>query len=109
MRAALLFGALVSSVFSATLTCEVSEDGQRIIATVEADRNYDSTETRSVTFYWSTEGADWDKRERTVELPATHSKVWDWRSYEPRPGNVTVTAILDGKTIEDECLIKRHQ
>lgn len=98
---------LIASAFGATLTCSVDKDKDRITAMVEADRNFQDNAPRSVTFYWSTEHAKWDKRERTLSLPADHSKVWDWRSYSPRPSTVHVTAIYNGMLIEDECVIEK--
>jgi len=108
MRAMITMLLLAASSFAATLTCTVDSEKDRIVAMVEGERNFEDNAPRSVTFYWSTENADWDKRERTLSLPADHSKVWDWRSYSPRPSTVHVTAIFNGKLIEDECVIP-HQ
>jgi len=57
---------LIASAFGASLTCTVDKEQDRIIATVEAERNFESNAPRSVTFYWSTDNAKWDKRERTL-------------------------------------------
>ena len=98
---------LIASAFGASLTCTVDKEQDRIIATVEAERNFESNAPRSVTFYWSTDNAAWDKRERILSLPADHSKVWDWRSFSPRPSTVRITAIFNGKLIENECVIEK--
>ena len=98
---------LIASAFGASLTCTVDKEKDRIIAMVEAERNFENNTPRSVTFYWATDNAAWDKRERTLSLPADHAKVWDWRSYSPRPSTVRITAIFNGKLIEDECIIEK--
>lgn len=105
MKAIISLMALIASLSAASLTCTVDKEKDRIIAMVEAERNFENNTPRSVTFYWSTDNAKWDKRERTLSLPADHAKVWDWRSYSPRPSTVRVTAIFNGKLIEDECVI----
>jgi len=99
---------LAVSLFGATLQCSVDHEKDRIIATVEAKRNYESAAPRSVTLIWSTDKAAWDKRERSLSLPADHAKVWDWRSYSPRPSTVHVTAIFNGRLIENECVITKE-
>lgn len=107
MKAIISLMALIASLSAASLTCTVDQEKDRIIATVEAERNFENNAPRNVTFYWATDNAKWDKRERTLSLPADHSKVWDWRSYSPRPSTVRVTAIFNGKLIEDECVIEK--
>lgn len=107
MKAMITMLLLIASAFGASLTCTVDKEKDRIIAMVEAERNFADNTPRSVTFYWSTDNAKWDKRERTLSLPADHSKIWDWRSYSPRPSTVHVTAIFNGKLIEDECVIEK--
>lgn len=99
---------LAASLFGASLECTVDKEKDRIIATVTAERNFESAEPRSVTFIWSTDKAAWDKRERSLSLPADHAKVWDWRSYSPRPSTVRVTAIFNGRLIDDQCVIEKE-
>jgi len=106
-KTAIFFSVIVSMFAEASLNCEVTDD-KRIVATVTADRGFQGTEARSVTFYWSTKGAEWDKRIRELSLPANHSKVWDWRSFEPRSGDIHVTATINGMSIQDECDIPRR-
>lgn len=107
MKAIISLMALIATLSAASLTCTVDQEKDRIVAMVEAERNFENNTPRSVTFYWATDNAKWDKRERTLSLPADHSKVWDWRSYSPRPSTVRVTAIFNGKLIEDECVIEK--
>jgi hypothetical protein len=99
---------MAASVFGATLTCTVDREKDRIVAAVVAERNFESDAPRSVTFYWSTENADWDKRERTLSMPADHSRTWDWRSFSPRPSTIHITAIFNGMLIEEECVIEKQ-
>ncbi len=98
-----LLGILLSSTLSAErhdkLTCEVVDDGDKIIqCTYSASR---LEEERPVQFIWRSETTPHDDRERTLMVPALHGSVYDYRYYYGRAlgkWDVTVND-LDGNPL----------
>ena len=82
-------------LYADTIQCEVIDDGiEKIKCTFKTKRK---AQERTTTFYWHSESHPQDDRERTIDLPANHGSVYDYRYLRGRaPGIWHVTVSLEG-------------
>ncbi len=96
----LLLTGIVFPVLADTIRCEVIDDGiEKIKCIFETKRK---AEERTTTFLWHSESHPQDDRERTIDLPANHGSVYDYRYLRGRaPGiwRVSVTLTSENGTL----------
>gem|GEM_PF-460177 len=87
-----------------SIVCDIRDDGiEKLVCTFKTKRK---NVPRSATFFWHSETHPQDDRERTIELPANHGSVYDYRYLRGRAQGVwTLTVRLedsDGSVTETE-------
>jgi hypothetical protein len=100
-KLALAMLAAIATVHAGQIHCEVRSNGiEKLVCTFEtARKNVD----RNVTFLWHSESHPQDDRERTINFPAHHGSVYDYRYLRGRAQGVwTVTVTLEGPEGETE-------